>query len=45
MGGEYRAQARKRSNIGRFKEGLKMWLVILIIFPFMLLAELLKMNN
>lgn len=22
-----------------------MWLVILIIFPFMLLAELLKMNN
>lgn len=26
-------------------EGLKTWLVILVIFPFMLLAELLKQNH
>lgn len=26
-------------------EGLKMWLVILVIFLFMLLAELLKQNH
>ena len=26
-------------------EGLKMWLVILVIFPFMLMAEILKRNK